>query len=61
MNYALSINVTQIFYPLIGTLLLEMGIISFLRTSLGGIVNGMILVSALAFSLTALSLWRKIK
>ena len=61
MNYALSINVTQIFYPLIGTLLLEMGIISFLRTSLGGIVNGMIFASALAVFLTALLLWRKIK
>ena len=59
MNYALSINRTKIFYPLLVGVFLEIITLYYFRTSIENIINGLSLAMLVGLVLAVMSLWRR--
>lgn len=59
MNYALSINRTKIFYPLLIGTVIEVTTLYHLRTSIGSIINGLSLAMFAGLVIAVTSIWRR--
>ncbi len=59
MNYALSINRTKIFYPLLVGVFIEIITLYYFRTSIESIINGLSLAMLAGLVLAVMSLWGK--
>ena len=59
MNYALSINRTKIFYPLLVGVFIEIITLYYFRTSIKSIINGLSLAMLVGLVLAVMSLWRR--